>query len=109
GLVVQDLRVGNDRVEITADGTLATGAADFDYTINLSDLALLTPQAQGRLEATGRIAGTDGNLALTTVAQIPVGSLAGKRITDASVNFDGTLVEGALDGTLGGNAFLDGV
>jgi len=109
GLNVNNLRVGNDRVEITADGSIATGTADFDYALNLSDLALLTPQAQGRLEATGKIAGTDGNLALNTIARVPSGSLAGKRLSDASVTFDGVLANGALDGTLGGDAFLDGV
>lgn len=109
GLAVSDLRVGNDRVEITADGRIATGTADFNYGLDLSDLALLTPQAAGRLEAGGRIAGADGNLTLTTVAQVASGSLAGKRLTDAKINFDGTLENGALDGTLGGDAFLDGV
>lgn len=109
GLSVEKLRIGNERVEISADGRIATGAADFDYALVLSDLAMLTPQAQGRLDARGRIAGADDNLALTTLARIPAGSLAGKRLTDAAITFDGTLAGGALDGTLGGDAFLDGV
>ena len=45
GLVADDLRVGNDRITLEADGTIATGAADFDYELVLSDLALVSPQA----------------------------------------------------------------
>ncbi len=109
GLAFDNLRVGNERVEFTADGTFASSAADFDYALTLSDLALVTPQATGRLDVGGRAAGTDGTLALTTLARIPSGTLVGKRLSDAQVSFDGTLAGGTLMGTLGGDAFLDGV
>lgn len=109
GLVADGLRIGNDRVELTADGNFASGAADFNYKLALSDLALVSPQAAGRLEASGRAAGTDGIIALSTLASVPEGQLAGKKLTEGRLAFDGTLQNGALDGTLGGNAFLDGV
>lgn len=109
GLTTQNLRIGNDRVELTADGGIASGRADFTYALSLSDLALLTPRAAGRLEAQGSATGADGLIGLTTVARVPSGSLAGKRLSDAQVAFEGTLEGGALDGTLGGDAFLDGV
>jgi translocation and assembly module TamB len=109
GLAADGLRVGNDRVELTADGSFATGAADFDYALDLSDLSLLTPDASGRLTAQGRAAGADGLLTLTTVAAIPEGSLVGRRLSEGRIAFEGTLEDGALDGTLGGDAFLDGV
>ena len=109
GLVTDDLRVGNERIELTADGRFASGAADFDYALNLSDLALVTPQAEGRLEASGRAEGTDGVINLTTLARVTNGRLVGKQLTDARVTFDGNLQGGNLDGTVGGDAFLDGV
>ncbi|SFJ35881.1 translocation/assembly module TamB domain-containing protein [Aerobium aerolatum] len=109
GLVADKLRIGNERVELSADGNFATGTADFDYALVLSDLSLVSPQAAGRLEASGRAAGTDGNIALTTLANLRDGQLVGKRLTDGAITFDGTLQAGDLAGTLGGNAFLDGV
>lgn len=109
GLTTENLRIGNERVELTADGTIASGAADFDYAFALSDLALVTSQAQGRLEASGRASGTDGTIALTTMARIANGSLAGKSLSDGRIAFDGTLQGATLDGTVGGDAFLDGV
>lgn len=109
GLTADKLRIGNERVELTADGTFATGAADFDYALNLSDLELLTPEASGRLTAQGRAAGAEGLITLTTVASVPEGRLAGRRLGDARLAFDGTLQDSALDGTIGGDAFLDGV
>ena len=108
-LTADTLRVGNDRVELTADGTFATGAADFDYALDLSDLALLSPDASGRLTAQGRAAGAQGLITLTTLATVSEGRLAGRRLSEARLAFDGSLQDGALDGTLGGDAFLDGV
>ncbi len=109
GLTTQGLRVGNDRVELTADGGIASTGADFTYALALADLGLLTPQASGRVEAQGSAKGADGLITLTTLARVPSGSLAGKRLSDAQLAFEGTLENGALDGTLGGDAFLDGI
>jgi len=109
GLTTENLRIGNDRVELTADGGIASTGADFTYGLSLSDLALLTPRAAGRLEAEGSAKGADGLVTLTTLARVPSGSLAGKRLSEAQLAFEGTLQDGALDGTVGGDAFLDGV
>ena len=109
GITADELRIGNERVELTADGTFATGAADFDYALDLSDLGLLTQEASGRLTAQGRATGAEGLITLTTVASVAEGRLAGRRLSDARLAFDGTLQDGVLDGTIGGDAFLDGV
>lgn len=109
GLSTRNLRIGNDRIELTANGGIASGAADFTYALSLSDLALLTPRASGRLEAQGSASGADGLIGLTALARVPSGSLAGKRLSEAQLAFEGTLENGGLDGTLGGDAFLDGV
>lgn len=109
GLTTENLRIGNDRVELTANGGVASGGADFSYALALSDLALITPRAAGRLEAQGSAKGAEGLITLTTLARAPSGSLAGKRLTEAQIAFEGTLENGALDGQLGGDAFLDGV
>ncbi|MCO6390793.1 translocation/assembly module TamB [Aliihoeflea aestuarii] len=109
GLVTDNLRVENEQFDVLADGSYATGAADFDFSFNLTDLALVTSQASGALAAEGRAAGGDGIINLTTSVRVPSGRLAEKQLRDAAIAFDGTLEDGNLDGTLGGSAFLDGV
>lgn len=109
GLVARRLRVANSQLELTADGRFATGAADFTYAAALADLALLSPQAAGRLEASGRAVGSDGLITLTTLARVASGTLSGRRLRDAQIAFEGTLEDGALNGMIGGDAFLDGV
>jgi translocation and assembly module TamB len=110
GLVADKLRVFNSQVELTADGTFATGAADFDFDLALTDLALLSERrASGRLTARGRAAGADGLIGLTFGADIANGTLVGRTLDDAAIAFEGTLQDNDLNGQLMGSAFLDRV
>lgn len=109
GLTADMLRISNPQVEVTADGTYATGAADFDLDLALADLGLVSPKASGRLTATGRATGSDGRINLTLDASVPSGNLAGKDLTQANIGFDGVLVSPNLEGRITGDAFLDGV
>ncbi|WP_423066512.1 translocation/assembly module TamB domain-containing protein [Devosia sp. CN2-171] len=107
GLEAQGFRLGNDRVQIAADGTFATGAADFRFTADLSDLALVSEQAKGALSLVGTAKGK-GAIALDVAATVPSGRLAGKVLNNAAFGFNGTLAEdGTLTGALSGDAFLD--
>ncbi len=107
GLVADKLRIVNKQVELTADGTFATGAADFDFDLALNDLALLSEQASGRLTGKGRAAGTDGLIGLTFGAEVAEGTLAGKKLSDGTIGFEGTLQQNDLNGQLMGSALLD--
>ncbi|MFN3765136.1 MAG: translocation/assembly module TamB domain-containing protein [Aliihoeflea sp.] len=109
GLVTDDLRIENQQFDLLAEGTYATGAADFDFRFGLTDLALVSPQASGALTAEGRASGSDGLINLTTSVTVPSGRLADKQLRDAAIAFEGTLQDSDLDGTIGGSAFLDGV
>ncbi len=109
GLVADKLRVFNNQVDLTADGTFATGAADFVFDLALTDLALLSERASGRLTAKGRAAGADGLIGLTFGADIASGTLVGKTLNDAAIAFEGTLQDNDLNGQLMGRALLDGV
>jgi translocation and assembly module TamB len=109
GLVADKLRIFNDQVNLSADGTYATGAADFNLDLALADLALLSDKASGRLIAKGRAAGADGLIGLTFGADIPEGTLVGKNLNDAALAFEGTLQNNDLNGQLTGSAFLDRV
>jgi translocation and assembly module TamB len=109
GFATDELRISNQQITLTADGTFATGAADFDFDFALADLALLSDRASGRLTATGRANGSEGLIGLTVAADVPSGSLAGKRLSEAMVAFQGMLQQGELEGQVTGSAFLDGV
>jgi translocation and assembly module TamB len=108
GLVADGLRIFNEQVSMTADGRFATGAADFNFDLALSDLGLVSEDASGRLTAKGRASGSDGLIGLTFGADVAEGSLVGKDLREAVLGFEGTLREGDLDGQVTGNAFLDG-
>ncbi len=108
GLIAQDFRLGNDKVELRANGSFATEKADFAFAADLSDLALLSDQAKGQLSILGSAKG-QGAIALELTGRVPQGQLAGKQLVNASVGFTGTLnQDGSLLGALDGSAALDG-
>lgn len=108
GLTARKLRLANEQVTFEADGTYATGAADFGFDAALADLALLTGRAEGRLTASGRAEGADGRINIALGANVPRGTLTGKTLNDADISFDGQLEAGSLVGQILGDAFLAG-
>lgn len=107
GLEAEAFRIANDKVQIAADGTFATGAADFGFSAALADLALVSDQAKGALTLNGTAKG-QGTIALAVSAKVPSGALADKSLSDAGFGFTGQLAEdGSLTGALSGDAFLD--
>lgn len=108
GFTAQGFRLGNDKVAITADGSFATGAADFTFGANLTDLSLVSDNANGPLAITGSARGS-GDIALALTGEVPQGRLAGKALNGARFGFTGTLAQtGGLTGSLDGKASLDG-
>ncbi|MEQ8445501.1 MAG: translocation/assembly module TamB domain-containing protein [Pelagibacterium sp.] len=108
GLEAENFRIANNQVEMVADGTYATGTADFTFDLALADLALIDPAMTGRLTATGTARGAEGNIALTADIDIPEGTLDGRTLRNANIGFDGTSSETGLVGSLAGAASLDG-
>ena len=109
GIVARQLRVFNSQTSATANGTFASGAADFDFDFELNDLALLSDRAAGKLTAKGRAKGSDGLIGLTFSANVPSGSLVDKPLADAVLGFEGTLQNGEVNGQINGQALLDSV
>jgi translocation and assembly module TamB len=108
GLAAESFRITNPQVTIVADGTFATGAADFTFNLDLADLALVSESASGRLSVVGTAKGK-GAIALDFNATVPEGTLVGRRLTQAALGFTGTLLEdNTLSGSIDGDAFLDG-
>lgn len=107
GLEAEAFRIANDNVQIAANGTFATGAADFSFSAALADLALVSDQAKGALAISGTARG-QGTIALDLVGKVASGALAGKKLSDAAFGFTGQVAEdGTLTGALSGDAFLD--
>ncbi len=109
GLTADKLHLRNDQLDLTADGTFATGRADFSFDMALADLALLSERATGRLTASGRANGTDGLIGLTFGAEVAEGTLVGKPLRNATLGFEGTLQNGDVNGQVTGNALLEEV
>lgn len=109
GLATDNFRIANEQFELDANGVFATGAADFGFEFALADLALISSQASGRLVARGRALGEEGVINLNTSVEVPSGTLAGQRLTEAVFGAEGDLQDGTFDGRLTGTAFLDGV
>lgn len=108
GLVAEGFRIGNQQLQILADGTYSTALADFTFNLDLADLALLSDQAQGALKVVGTARGADGLIGLNLDASVPDGSLAGRSLRTGSLSFDGSYAAETLAGTIAGGAVLDG-
>ncbi|EJN00107.1 translocation/assembly module TamB domain-containing protein [Phyllobacterium sp. YR531] len=109
GLSAKNFKVENPQTLVTANGTFASGAANFDFGLDLTDLALLSEKAGGALKVKGSARGQDKIIALAFNAGVPQGTLSGRKLTQGDISFNGTLVEDNVDGKLSGLAFLDGI
>nr|WP_245428860.1 translocation/assembly module TamB domain-containing protein [Phyllobacterium phragmitis] len=108
GFTARNFRIGNPQSEITANGTFSSKSADFDFGVNLADLELLSERASGRLTVKGSAKGENDLIALALRGDVPQGTLAGRRLSDADINFNGSLDKGELSGRVQGLAFLNG-
>nr|WP_245419602.1 translocation/assembly module TamB domain-containing protein [Phyllobacterium salinisoli] len=108
GLTARNFRIGNPQSEITANGIFSSKSADFNFGVNLADLALLSEKASGGLTVKGSAKGQNDLIALALKADVPKGTLVGRRLSDAAVNFNGSLDKGDLSGRLQGLGFLNG-
>lgn len=108
GLTADDFRIANQQLQILADGTFSSTAADFTFNLDLADLALLSPEASGGLKVVGTAKGAEGVIALELDADVASGTLAGRPLRDAAVGFAGQYREARLSGAVTGSAFVDG-
>ncbi|PSH66764.1 translocation and assembly module protein TamB [Phyllobacterium brassicacearum] len=109
GLSAKDFKVENPQTLVTANGTFASGAANFDFGLDLTDLALLSEKAGGALKVKGSARGQDNIIALAFNAGVPEGTLSGRKLTQGDLTFNGTLYKGIVDGKVSGLALLDGI
>ncbi len=108
GFSAKDFKIENPQTRVSANGTFASGAANFDFGLDLTNLALLSDKAQGALKVKGSARGQDNIIALAFNAGVPEGALSGRKLTEGSLTFNGTLFKSIVDGRVSGLAFLDG-
>lgn len=108
GFEAENFRIANQQLELGANGRFATEAADFRFDAAITDLALLTDRASGRLSASGTARGNANALDLDFLAEAPQGKLLDRNLTEARLGFEGRMVDGNIDGHVSGDAFLDG-
>ena len=108
GIVAERFRLDGRALDVTADGTLGSQAADLTATIALDDLAALSEEVSGAATVEARVVGTEGRFDLDLTGRVPESTLKGRDLADASFAFDGTLDGGDLRGAVSGAASLGG-
>jgi translocation and assembly module TamB len=108
GVMAQGFRIANQQVQILADGSFASTAADFTFNLDLSDLTLLSDQASGALAVVGTARGAEGVIALDLDARVDAGQLAGRALREGELGFSGQYTDQGLSGDIAGGASLDG-
>ena len=108
GFEAQNFRVANEQMELEANGSFSTEAADFRFETAITDLGLISERASGRLTANGTARGSASDLKVDLVAEVPEGSVLSRPLTRAKLGFDGRIRDGDLDGSAFGEALLDG-
>ncbi|WP_112320878.1 translocation/assembly module TamB domain-containing protein [Oceanibium sediminis] len=109
GFEADDFRLGNEQVQITADGIYAPQGTDFEFEAALTDLGLVTDAGSGALTLTGTAAGGTDSLSLSTALLMPEGRLQGREVRNMHLAIDATGARlDRLNGQITGNAALDG-
>ena len=103
GIRTRDLELRNSQISLTSDGVIASDNADFEFQADLTDIAVLHPEAQGRLRLSGNAAGSDGNIGLSAVLSMPDGELLDRPVENLRASFDGSLADGRLSGNMRGS------
>jgi len=108
GLTAQNFKLGNQQVQLLADGTYSSAVADFTFNLDLADLALLSDQGKGAVKVVGTAKGQDGVLDLNLNAALASGHLAGRDFREGTLGFAGRSDKTGLSGNITGAGMLDG-
>ena len=118
GFEATDFFLGNAQASLKANGAYAPEKSDFNLDVMLADLALVTDRASGKVTLSGSVKGPREGMKLRFEGSVPSGKLAGRKLTDAKLSFDGNLVGidpamgrpygNGVSGQLAVSAFLSG-
>lgn len=114
GFSAREFRISNSANAITANGIFSSKSADFDFGVELGNIADLSEKASGPLTLKASARGTESRIALAARAVVPSGSLEGRKLNDGVLEFNGLLdgsdpkKSSSLSGQFSGAAFLGG-
>ncbi|WP_169195939.1 translocation/assembly module TamB domain-containing protein [Devosia sp. MC1541] len=110
GFSAENFKLGNQLIQVTADGVYASDSADFNIALDLSDLGLVAENASGALQVTGsaRSENAETPLVLALDGVVPTGTLSDYDLRDAKFGVAASLFNGVTNGTITGSAALDG-
>ena len=108
GVTADGLSIDGRALDVLADGTLGSEAADLETRVAVLDLASVSDALSGEAVVTGRVTGADGAFDLDLTGRLAEGTLAGRSLRNVTLAFEGALARGDLRGRLDADATLDG-
>lgn len=109
GFRTENLKLANPQLAFASNGQVSSTKTDIGFEASLSDLGLVDPRLGGALTASGHASGQGQPIAVTIAAAIPSGHLAERRLTNATLGFEGQVSGTDVTGTLTGGGGLDGL
>ncbi|MCM5557878.1 translocation/assembly module TamB domain-containing protein [Pleomorphomonas sp. JP5] len=108
GLKLQNVRIANPALTLTADGNHALESTDVTATLTLPDVGRVEPKAKGAAGLMLSVRGSDGPLDLTARLSSDRLTLAGNALENLGVDLVGKLDGATFDGKLNGTGRLKG-
>jgi translocation and assembly module TamB len=105
--VLSKLALDGAKLHVTAKGALTGGKIGLDWTLGLPDVAVLTPQVGGSLNAAGRVSGATDDLAATAKLDGTL-AVAGQQSSPVHATLAASGLPGKPSGRIEADGALDG-
>ncbi|HVL20598.1 MAG TPA: translocation/assembly module TamB domain-containing protein [Amaricoccus sp.] len=109
GFRTENLKLANPQLSFASNGQISSTKTDIGFEARLADLGLVDPRLGGALTASGHASGQGRPITVTVAAAIPSGHLAERKLTNATLGFEGEVNGTDVTGTLTGGGGLDGL
>lgn len=106
GLGFRNLNLTNDQLELTLNGRFASDFADLRGDALIRNLASISNNGSGALNARFGLIGEQPPFNLTAAVDLPQGQLAGKTARNISLLFDGRTDGQSVAGQITGDGFI---
>ena len=109
GIRADNFTVANQQLSLRVNGLYGAETADFTFSADVADLAVISKNIAGRLDAQGFARGEEGIIELQFDAKTSEGAkVLGRSLTNAAIEFTGRNQNSGLNGEINGAAFIDG-
>lgn len=113
GIATRNFVLGNNNLQLKANGSFSTDKANMDYQADFSDLSLINPRMTGRLSASGAIRGHNRLIAFSLGTKIDDATLSGKKMQNTAIFANAVLdntspIASYLNGSIDGKGVFAG-